>query len=197
MSGRRTTTPAERDDRVTAEERRALGSLGRAVDLERVRLHRRAADSVRGVVLALSGNRAVALGNHVFLPDHCRSELPVLAHELTHCAQYQRWGPVIYYARGIADRARELAHSLLGLGSSPYDYQPDPARPFQRYGMEQQGQIVEDCFRGDSAAAAISPFQPAARLTAPPMQATKASTSCSEVSNAVIQRTSDVRSSQT
>jgi hypothetical protein len=187
----------EREGRVTAEERWALGSLGEALDFERVRLHRQTSDSVRRLVLALSGNRAVALGNHVFLPDHCRAELPVLAHELTHCVQYQRWGPVAYYARGIAGRARELAHSLLGLGSSPYAYRPDPARPFQRYGMEQQGQIVEDCFRGDSAAGAISPFQPAARLTAPPTQATKASTSCSDVSNAVIQRTSDVRSSHT
>jgi hypothetical protein len=33
-------------------------------------------------------------------------------------------------------------------------------KPFDAYGMEQQGQIVEDSFRGDARALAVSPYQP-------------------------------------
>jgi hypothetical protein len=101
----------------------------------------------------------VALGNHIFLPDRGAS-LPVLAHELTHCAQYQAWGPLRYYGRALAERAREIRWRL-GLGPSPYEYGSEPPKPFERYRMEQQGQIVEDCFRGSARAAAISPYHPA------------------------------------
>ena len=118
---------------------------------------------LRNTVLWLSGNRAVALGNHVFLPRRCDRDLPVLAHELTHCAQYQAWGPVIYFAKGVAAQARELLHRKAGIGRSPYHYAADPGKPFTAYGMEQQGQIVEDCFRGHPPARAISPFQPGHR----------------------------------
>jgi hypothetical protein len=116
---------------------------------------------VRAAVLAVSGGRAVALGNHVFLPDGA-SDVARLAHELTHAGQYQAWGPLVYYGRGIADRVRDMLHLTLGIGASPYRYAVD-GRPFEAYGMEQQGQIVEDCFKGDSRAAAISPYRPAGR----------------------------------
>jgi hypothetical protein len=115
--------------------------------------------ALRRVVLALSRGRGVTLGNHVFLPDHAARSLPIIAHELTHCAQYQAWGPLRYYARGAAERLRELRWRL-GLGSSPYAYEPEPEKPFERYRMEQQGQIVEDCFRGSARAAGISPYRP-------------------------------------
>lgn len=72
----------------------------------------------------------------------------MLAHELTHCGQYQAWGPLRYYARGAAAQARDLLHRSLGLGHSPYAYEIEPERPFESYGMEQQAQIVEDSFRG-------------------------------------------------
>lgn len=144
-----------------ATERAALGNLCELVDCDRVRIHRDTGDTVRAVVLALSGNRAVALGDHVFLPDG-PGDVAVLAHELTHCAQYQSWGPLVYYGRGIADRVRDILHLSLGIGASPYRYALN-GKPFEAYGMEQQGQIVEDCFHGDLAAAAISPYRPAGR----------------------------------
>ena len=144
-----------------AAERAALGNLCELVDCDRVRIHRDAGDTIRAVVLALSGNRAVALGDHVFLPDGA-GDIPLLAHELTHCGQYQAWGPLVYYGRGIADRVRDILHLSLGIGASPYRYALD-GKPFEAYGMEQQGQIVEDCFLGDRAAAGISPYRPAAR----------------------------------
>ncbi|HET7599591.1 MAG TPA: DUF4157 domain-containing protein [Gemmatimonadales bacterium] len=188
------------DDRLAPDELAALGTLAEAVDLNRVRLHRgaggAAARLLRSALLTLSGGRAVTLGNHVFLPDGCCRSVPVLAHELTHCAQYQAWGPRRYFARGLADRIRELRHRL-GLGASPYDYAADAGRPFETYGMEQQGQIVEDCFRGKSAALALSPYRPPEADTACRMAAANASTSASEVSKAVIQRTSDRSSSHT
>ena len=121
------------------------------VDAGRVRVYRRdcrgTASRLRRIVLALSRNRAVALGNHVFLPDRCHGDLGVLAHELTHCGQYQAWGPARYFARGLAAQVRELLHRRFGIGTSPYHYQLTPGQPFEAYGIEQQAQLVEDRFR--------------------------------------------------
>jgi hypothetical protein len=121
------------------------------VDLGRVRLYEGgcggAAGWLRALVLGTSRNRAVALGNHVFLPDRCQGDLAVLAHELTHCAQYQAWGPVVYFARGMATQLGELLHRKLGVVSSPYHYQMRKGKPFEAYGMEQQAQMVEDSVR--------------------------------------------------
>jgi len=115
------------------------------------------------VVLWLSRNRAVALGNHVFLPQGRERDLPVLAHELTHCAQYQAWGALTYFRRGLVAQVRELLHRKARIGSSPYAYTVNPGKSFAAYGMEQQGQIVEDCFRGHPSARQISPFHPGQR----------------------------------
>ena len=100
------------------------------------------------MVLWVSRGRAVTLGNHVFLPSRCEADLRVLAHELTHCGQYQAWGPVRYYTRGAVAQLRDLLHRTLGLGPSPYAYDLEAGKPFESYGMEQQAQIVEDSFRG-------------------------------------------------
>jgi hypothetical protein len=151
-------------ERLTPSECAELGTLSAALDCSLVRLYRSGtrgtAGAVRRLVLWLSGNRAVALGNQVFLPQRCERDLPVLAHELTHCAQYQSWGTLAYFGKGITAQVRELLYRKTGIGRSPYRYTADPNKPFTAYGMEQQGQIVEDCFRGHQPARAISPFQP-------------------------------------
>lgn len=150
-------------DRLTPTECAALGNLATGVDCRQIRLYRDAAGLsglLRRIVLGVSGDRAVALGNHVFLPDHCHNDLPVLAHELTHCGQYQTWGPWRYFGSGVAAQVRELLHRKARIGSSQYQYRPEPSKPFEAYSMEQQGQIVEDCFRGDPVARALSPFHP-------------------------------------
>jgi hypothetical protein len=155
-------------DRLTSTEYLDLGSLPEMVDCRRVRLYRRpggVTGLLRSLVLWTSRDRAVALGNHVFLPERCDGDLAVLAHELTHCGQYQAWGPIRYFTNGIAAQVRELLHRKIQVGSSPYSYRCDPGKPFRAYGMEQQGQIVEDCFRGHPAARALSPFQPGARVS--------------------------------
>ena len=115
-------------------------------------------------MLWASRGRAIALGNHVFLPDHRAGDLATLAHELTHCGQYQAWGGWRYFARGAEARFRDLLHRGLGLGESPYAYRLEEGKPFDAYGMEQQGQIVEDSYRGDPAALAVSPYRPPADL---------------------------------
>jgi hypothetical protein len=150
-------------DQLTSEERSLLGSLSSIVDCRRVRLYRSAGGAtglLRRVVLLASRNRAVALGNHVFLPDRCGGDLAVLAHELTHCGQYQAWGPWTYFARGARSQLIDLLHRTVRLGASPYRYRVEAGKPFAAYGMEQQAQIVEDCFRGHADARSIPPFQP-------------------------------------
>jgi hypothetical protein len=150
-------------DRLSSTEHAALGTLGAGVDCGRVRLYRDAAGTsglIRRIVLGVSRNRAIALGNHVFIPDACQDDLPVLAHELTHCGQYQAWGSLKYFTKGAIAQLRHLLFQTLRIGSSPYWYRFEPGKPFEAYGMEQQGQIVEDCFRGHPTARALSPFQP-------------------------------------
>ena len=145
---------------VPAEVCDAIGELPLPVDWSRVRLYRDGcggrAIPARRVVLWLSRGRAIALGNHVFLPARCEGDLAIVAHEVTHCAQYQSWGPWRYYARGAGARIRELVHRHLGFGRSPYAYHHDPDRSFHAYGMEEQAQIVEDALRGSAAARAIT-----------------------------------------
>jgi hypothetical protein len=145
-------------NRLTTEERARLGGLAARVDCTRVRLHRHPG-RLRSLVLWLSRGRAAALGNDVFLPDRCADDLATLAHELTHCGQFQRWGAARYFIRGAAAQLQHLLHRA-GLGRSPYAYRLEDGKPFDAYGMEQQGQIVEDSFRGDADALAVSPYRP-------------------------------------
>lgn len=151
-------------DRLTPAEQAALETLPPALDCERVRLYRPglrgAAAFARRLVLGLSGGRAIALGNHVFLPLRAAADLAVLAHELTHCGQYQRWGWWRYYTRGALAQTRDLLHRTLGVGTSPYRYAYRPGKRFEEYGMEQQAQIVEDAFRGSLLARRIAPRDP-------------------------------------
>jgi hypothetical protein len=140
--------------RLLETERRVVEAIPFEADWSRVRLYRSeccgGAGWLRRLVLRASRNRAVALGNRVFLPDRCEGDLGVLAHELTHCAQYQAWGPLVYYARGAINQLRDQIHRQLRVGPSPYSYRVKPGKPFGSYGMEQQAQMVEDRFRQGS-----------------------------------------------
>ena len=148
-------------------DRPAAALLPLPLDPDRVRLYRSScagsSGRLRRVVLTLSGGRAIALGNRVFLPDRCETDSAVLAHELTHCAQYQAWGPLRYYARGATVQLRHLLYRGLGVGRNPYAWDADDARPFEAFGMEQQGQIVEDAARGHPAARRLLSSTPSRR----------------------------------
>src|SRR5260221_9692740 len=116
------------------------------VDWTRVRIYDRGARGsrhvVRRAVLFLSGDRAVALGNAVFLPDRSCDDVAVLAHELTHCAQYQAWGAWRYFVRGASAQARDLAYPTLGIGGSFDPHHFDTNKPAHAYGLEQQADVV-------------------------------------------------------
>lgn len=137
--------------RLGAADRAAVEVIPIEVDCSCVRLYEAgcsgAAGGIRSLVLRASRNRAVALGNHIFLPDRCHGDMAVLAHELTHAGQYQAWGPALYFTRGMAAQLRDLLYRWLRIGTSPYRYQVTPGKPFTAYGMEQQAQMVEDRFR--------------------------------------------------
>ena len=117
-------------------------------------IRRDPSDPLRRLVLLCSGGRAVALGHQVFLPDDCADDPAVLAHELHHVRQYEEWGLLRYYARGVREQVQYLL-SRAGLAASPYDWRRGGIRRFEEYGMEQQGQIVEDAARGDRVAGEI------------------------------------------
>lgn len=145
--------------RLSAAERHALAPLAGWTDLARVRVHRGRdggfTNLLRRGVLSLSRGRACALGNHIFVPDRLMHDVPVLAHEAAHCGQYQRWGALRYFVRGAGEQARYTRWRRGLGGANPYDYQVERGRPFGAYGMEQQGQLVEDAFRGDPDARAV------------------------------------------
>lgn len=165
---------------LTDRERAVLREIHGDVDDLGVRVRRDGGDALRSLVLLLSRGRAIALGRNVFVPAGQDKDVAILAHELMHCRQYEAWGPVRYYARGIVEQARHLL-SRLGLARNPYDWRGVPRRSFAEYGMEQQGQLVEDACRGDPIAREIV--------------LAKASTSPSVVSHDAIHRTSDRPSS--
>ena len=167
---------------LTTAEREALADACTGIDPDRAHLHRAPGELLRGLVLFLSGGRAVTLGRHVFLPEARARELALLAHELTHCRQYVEWGFFRYYRRGVFEQARHLL-SRFGAAADPYDWRRGPERRFEEYGMEQQGQLVEDAYRGDATARAIA--------------AANWSTSSAVVSHDAIHRTSERRSSHT
>ena len=167
---------------LTERERAVLRELHGDVEELGVRVRREGGDTIRAVVLFLSRGRAVALGRHVFVPRGQEQDLAILAHELMHCRQYEAWGPARYLARGAAEQARFLL-SRLGIAKNPYDWRNVPRREFSAYGMEQQGQLVEDACRGDPIARAIV--------------LANASTSSAVVSHDAIHRTSDRTSSHT
>jgi hypothetical protein len=165
---------------LTERERAALREIHGDVDELGVRVRREGGDALRAVVLLLSRGRAIALGRNVFVPAGQARDVAVLAHELMHCRQYEAWGPVRYYARGVVEQAKHLL-SRLGMARNPYDWRSGPRRSFAEYGMEQQGQLVEDACRGDPIAREIV--------------LAKASTSSSVVSHEAIHRTSERPSS--
>jgi hypothetical protein len=116
-----------------------------------VTIRRQTGDPFRRIVLFLSRGRGVTLGHRIFLPDWCADDPAVLAHEMEHVRQYEEWGALRYYTRGVKEQAQHLL-SRIGLASNPYDWRRAGVKPFEEYGMEQQGQLVEDAARGDGVA---------------------------------------------
>ena len=140
-----------------AAERELLESFRDSIDLDRVRIYH--GRSLLGrMVIRLTRGAAIALGYRVFIPREIT--LPVMAHELAHVCQYRQWGALRYLARGAWNQI--VLRTLLR--RDVYRWEPVPGKPFAEYGMEQQGQIVQDCFDVNSprrtVAQHLSPYKP-------------------------------------
>lgn len=115
----------------------ARGMFGGAIDYDRVRVHNRSWWPLqpRGVTMAPDGDLWFHPRGGLFCADFCAQSLPLQAHfihEMTHVWQAQRsgrwWLPL-------------MRHPFCR-----YDYTIVPGRPFARYGIEQQAEIVKHAF---------------------------------------------------
>lgn len=138
----------------------ARAVFGEAINWGRVRLFPHGFTPFQPKRTAVTPFGAIHFRPEDFLPDFSTrwSDMAWLVHELTHVWQHQAGVWVI--PRGLWER--RYMYGVL-----------DPARPFRRYGIEQQAAIVEDWFRltqghaayrGSGSAAdyrAVIPFLPA------------------------------------
>lgn len=127
-----TSRPLTRDEATLAR-----GMFGGAIDYDRVRVHNRAWWPLqpRGVTMAPDGDLWFHPQGGLFCADFCAQSLTLQAHfihEMTHVWQAQRsgrwWLPL-------------MRHPFCR-----YDYTIVPGRPFARYGIEQQAEIVKHAF---------------------------------------------------
>lgn len=123
---------------LTAQEVALAGSMfGRAIDYARVRVHDRKWWPLqpKGVTMAPDGDLWFHPEGGLFCADFCDGPLHIqghFIHEMTHVWQAQRsgrwWLPL-------------MRHPFCR-----YAYDVVPGRPFARYGIEQQAEIVRDTF---------------------------------------------------
>jgi hypothetical protein len=142
---------------LASSERVLLHGFSDTLDLGRVRIYH--SRSLLGrMIIGLSRGAAITLGYRIVVPREV--SLPVMAHELAHVSQYQEWGAWRYLARGAWHQV--VLRGLLG--RDVYRWEAEPGKVFADYDMEQQAQIVQDCFdlrsprRAD--ALRLSPFAP-------------------------------------
>jgi RHS repeat-associated protein len=133
-------------EELTLAEQKQLGDLCKRADCTKIQVHRgydsRVTNGTRSSILKMSGRRSFTSGNDIWLANG--ADFAELGHEVTHSMQFQKWGSSEYLRQGFNERMFELE------GGNPYGYRLN-GRPFEKYGMEQQAQIVEDCFRGKRA----------------------------------------------
>lgn len=115
----------------------ARGVFGAAIDYGRVRVHARKwwPFQPRGVTMAPDGDLWFHPDGGLFCADFCESPLHIqghFIHEMTHVWQAQRsgrwWLPL-------------MRHPFCR-----YSYDVVPGKPFERYGIEQQAEIVRHLF---------------------------------------------------
>lgn len=115
----------------------AQGVFGAAIDYGRVRVHARKwwPFQPRGVTMAPDGDLWFHPEGGLFCADFCESPLHIqghFIHEMTHVWQAQRsgkwWLPL-------------MRHPFCR-----YGYDVVPGKPFERYGIEQQAEIVRHLF---------------------------------------------------
>jgi hypothetical protein len=117
----------------------ARSIFGDAIDYTRVRLIRRRwwPFQPKGVVMAPTGNIHFHPASDMWSDDFSLEPLPkqgMFIHEMAHVWQSQSRGR--FYL------------PLMRHPFSRYGYELDPARPFDRYGLEQQAEIIKHAFLG-------------------------------------------------
>jgi hypothetical protein len=130
---------ASGDIRLLTETERALAVsvFGSAIDYSAVRIHRRKWWPLqpRNTLMAPCGHLHVPPKSDHWSEDYGRERLPLqglFLHELTHVWQAQQRGK--YYL------------PLMRHPFCRYRYTLKPGLPFERYGLEQQGEIVRHAF---------------------------------------------------
>ena len=117
--------------------------------------------------LKLTGQRSITVGNAIIVSDGDIDSKTgmitegALAHEMTHVGQYQDWGALSYFGRGLYEQTTNTVGGWFGMGKNWRYRVPLPLQPGAVYGMEQQASIVEGCVTGTTPAyCAASPYQP-------------------------------------
>ena len=106
--------------------------FGDALDLDRVRIHRRRFFPFQPKTLAVAPNGGVYFHPDAYRDDFSKESLMKrawLVHELAHVMQHQRG--MLVWLRALFDRR--------------YDYRLD-GRPFEGYGVEQQASLFEHAY---------------------------------------------------
>lgn len=111
--------------------------FGDALAYDRVRIHNRKwwPFQPRRVTMAPDGDLWFHPDGGLYCDDFCASPLTIqglFVHEMTHAWQAQRGGK--YYL------------PLMRHPFCRYDYRIEPGKPFARYGLEQQAEIVRHAF---------------------------------------------------
>ncbi|MGI8483982.1 MAG: RHS repeat-associated core domain-containing protein [Thermomicrobiales bacterium] len=117
--------------RLTDAEIKQLGNLCNAVDCSTI------------TILPTPFPRSFTFDHTIFLSNNDKGDASILAHEMTHVARYDQFGALRYITDGV------VAQTQYDLGTSdPYNYLGKlDGRTFYQYGIEQQGQMVQDCVR--------------------------------------------------
>ena len=113
-----------------------------AIDYGKVRIHGRNYVFWQGANYIVTPNGQMYLGRNLrHYSDFSAASLPIQAffiHEMTHVWQHQRGVNVLW--RGIGEQIRHF------LGFDQYRYRLEPGKPLTAYKLEQQGEIMRDCF---------------------------------------------------
>jgi len=155
---------------LTDAERRALGDMCEQIDCDKVNVYDghdgKEANARRDLILKSTLGRSITLGHDIYISGHDLSRYSgyvkrdVLAHEMTHVGQYEKWGAFEYY--GTAAVTQWIGNSLFGKleGRRNPEYQvPLPLEPGFNYGMEQMAEIVRFCSMGLTTYCAASPYK--------------------------------------
>lgn len=154
---------------LTASEKSWLGTYCDQVDCDRIKVHdgtdSEKENKQREAWLENSGGASITIGNDVYLANGANRG--TLAHELTHVWQFQTTfqsflGGYLYVVG--AEQAFDGLHRKVSKSLFPRNVYGVPGLPlkkrFKNYSFNQQAEMVRECYTGDTAYCAVTPFHP-------------------------------------